>query len=139
MRKRNTCPICGAPVTPNESNKLCGLCAFEFGRDYPEIIIDGLYYLPKPNLVMPCDKLDNMNYIIVYRKYYEIVKYDSSVINLKSNKKRFSTYKIIDRNGGFLILKKGNVDYWNYQDDGCMYRTTRFVKSSNKTYEGSIL
>ena len=132
------CPICGAPVTPNKSNKLCGLCAFEFGRDYPKLIIDGKTYEPLPNTIFGCRSIDD-GYIIVYRKYYELVRYDETVINMKSNKQRFSTYNVIGRNGGYLTLKKGNVDYWKYQDDDCMYRTTRFVAQNNKEYQGAIL
>lgn len=138
MRKRNTCPICGAPVTPNESNKLCVICAFEFGRDYPNLIIDGKKYEPLPNTIFGCRSIDD-GYVIVYRKYYELVRYHTSIIDLKNSGKRFSIFDVIYRNGGYLTLKKGNVDYWKYQDDGCMYRTTRFVAQNNKEYQGAIL
>lgn len=133
-----TCPICGAAVEKNDRKKLCGLCAIEYKRDYPNLIINGKEYKPLSNTVFGADSIDN-TYVIVYRKYYELVRYDDSVIGMKQAKQRFSTYRVIDRNGGYLTLEKGNVETWSYQDDGCMYRTTRFVKQNHKDYLGQIL
>lgn len=136
-----SCPICGKQVPKNDSKRLCGICAFEFGRDYPDIIINGIRYksINHKGIDTYHGKLENANYIIVYRKYYDIVRYDDTILSLKDQHHRFSTYRIVNHTRYHFILEKGKLERWSYQDDGMMYNATRFVKNSNKIYEGAIL
>lgn len=101
---------------------------------YPKITIENKTYAYLPNHDGVTDE-ENINYIMVYRKYYYVTRYDDVVLNCKHNlKQRFSTYRVIERTTNGYICEKGNVEWWKYQWDGEMYKATRFVKKSNKLY-----